>query len=348
MDKETIGKELARYNITDTAIANMAGQFMQLVVTGLEDKEGLAAVHNARMTVKNKRIEVEKCRKALKEDSLKFGRAVDMEAKRITALLEPIETYLESEEDKIARIKAEIKAEEERVAKAAEEARLKALEEARLAEIEAQAKVERERLAAVEAEQAAMKKRLDEVAKQQAAEQAKLLKERLAMEAERKAFEDERRQAAAAERRAAELQKAKADAAEEAASALAYAAEEARREAEEEKERALQAERDRVEAERLAAENARLEAEAAERERAEAERIAAEERPDKEKLLEFSKMLTELSYPTVNSERGVKIVAMAHQRIDALAADIHKLVKQANGKKIVATVNGRPSTDAPF
>jgi colicin import membrane protein len=337
MDKETIGKELARYNITDTAIANMAGQFMQLVVTGLEDKEGLAAVHNARMTVKNKRIEVEKCRKALKEDSLKFGRAVDMEAKRITALLEPIETYLESEEDKIARIKAEIKAEEERVAKAAEEARLKALEEARLAEIEAQAKVERERLAAVEAEQAAMKKRLDEVAKQQAAEQAKLLKERLAMEAERKAFEDERRQAAAAERRAAELQKAKAD-----------AAEEARREAEEEKERALQAERDRVEAERLAAENARLEAEAAERERAEAERIAAEERPDKEKLLEFSKMLTELSYPTVNSERGVKIVAMAHQRIDALAADIHKLVKQANGKKIVATVNGRPSTDAPF
>jgi hypothetical protein len=337
MDKETIGQELKRYNITDAAIANMSAQYMQLTVKGLDDKEGLAAVHTARMVVKNKRIEVEKVRKALKEDSLKFGRAVDMEAKRIAALLEPIETYLESEEDKIARIKAEIKAEEERKVRQAEEARLKALEEARLAKIEEEARAERERLAAVEAEQAAERKRIEAAAKKQAAEQAKLDAERKKFEEERRAFEAQKNAAAAAERRASEMEKAKAE-----------AAEEARQEAEEEKERALQAERDRIEAERLAEQQARFAAEAAERERLEAERIAAEERPDKEKLLEFSKMLTELSYPSVNSDNGVKIVAMAHQRIDAIAADIHKLVKQTNGKKPVVAVNGQSSKSAPF
>ena len=57
------------------------------------------------MVVKSKRIEVEKKRKELKESSLSFGRAVDGEAKRITALLLPIETHLENEESIIEKEK---------------------------------------------------------------------------------------------------------------------------------------------------------------------------------------------------------------------------------------------------
>jgi len=74
------------------------------------------------MNIKGKRVEVEKTRKKLKEDALEYGRAVDGEAKRITALLAPIETYLESQEKIIDDEKARIKAD----AAAVEAARVQA------------------------------------------------------------------------------------------------------------------------------------------------------------------------------------------------------------------------------
>jgi hypothetical protein len=61
----------------------------------------------------SKRNEVEDKRKELKADSLKFGRAVDDEAKRLTLMLSPIELHLKAEKDKIDSEKKRIAEEEE-------------------------------------------------------------------------------------------------------------------------------------------------------------------------------------------------------------------------------------------
>jgi hypothetical protein len=152
----TIKTELQKYNITDAAIANMAKKYMPLRIDGIEDKEGLSVVRDARIVVKKHRVAVEKTRKQLKEDSLRYGRAVDNEAKRIVSLLSPIESRLAKEEEKIAaEIAAMKQAEIDRV-KAIEEALARREEEARQAEIARQREViecERRRLDVIAAEQ---------------------------------------------------------------------------------------------------------------------------------------------------------------------------------------------------
>jgi hypothetical protein len=101
--------------VTNEAIAELSKKYMPLKINGLEDKKGYEAVHAARMDVVKRRTAVEKKRKELKADALKFGQAVDAEAKRITALLHPIENHLESEESAIVQEKARIAAEKERL-----------------------------------------------------------------------------------------------------------------------------------------------------------------------------------------------------------------------------------------
>lgn len=318
MDNNTIGSELQKYDITDAAISAMASQYMQLIISGIDDRAGLAAVHEARMVVKGKRVEVEKTRKSLKEDALRYGRSVDAEAKRITALLAPIEVHLQGQEDKIAAIKQAIMAEEEARVRAAEEARLKAIEEARLAEIEKQRLIEEERLSAIAAAQAEEQARLDEVARVQAVEQAKLAAERMKIEADRRAIENERRRDEEERRHAAELEKAKEE-----------AVEQTRRYAAAEQERALQVERTRFEAEKLAAEQDRLADIKAEEERIADERRAAGERPDNEKLLQLVQILrTGIEYPTVSSSFAIMVVATSRNAIESIAEQIELRVKK--------------------
>ena len=112
-DKKMIDTALAEYRITDTAIAKIKTDYMGLTVKNPQDVEGYEQVHQARMDVKNRRVEVEKTRKKLKQDALDYGRAVDAEAKRITGLLEPVENYLQEQEDIVAKEKERIKKEEE-------------------------------------------------------------------------------------------------------------------------------------------------------------------------------------------------------------------------------------------
>lgn len=121
VSKETfIETELKKYNITDAAIAKLSKENLSLAVNGVDDKEGYKIVKNARIGIKTKRVEIEKKRKDLKADSLKFGKAVDSEAKRITSLLMPIEEHLISQErivdDEEERVKAEkIEKEKDRI-----------------------------------------------------------------------------------------------------------------------------------------------------------------------------------------------------------------------------------------
>lgn len=194
MATQNVESQLSEFRISDAAIAAMAEDYLPLVIAGIDDADGFRKVHEARMVVKSKRVEVEKVRKALKEDALKYGRMVDAEAKRIAALIAPIETHLKEQEDAY-------NAEKERIRNAA---RLKA-------EAEARAKAEAE-AARLRAEQEAESERLR-------VERKKIEAERAAIEAERRKIEAEQRriaEAEAAKRRAEEMERAQAEAAERA------------------------------------------------------------------------------------------------------------------------------------
>lgn len=84
------------YSVTDAAIAELRNKFSGLVVPA-GDKQAYKALTSAIAEVRTLRTDVEATRTALKEDALKYGRMVDAEAKRITALLVEIEQPLKDQ-----------------------------------------------------------------------------------------------------------------------------------------------------------------------------------------------------------------------------------------------------------
>lgn len=292
--------------IADTAIAEMREKYMGLLIRSVDDTAGFHAVHDARMVVKAHRVKVEKTRQQLKADALAYGRAVDSEAKRITALLEPIETHLETQEtayneakatlkaarlqfrmDKLTAVEARVpivtveamddahfdlllaqKTDEFKARK--ERERIDAEERAqREAEAAAARKAEEERLAAeLAAVEAERQLERERVAQLQREEEARLQAEREKLEAERKALEEQQRlQREEQARVEAERRRLELE------EAKRQAAEQARLETEQ-----------RLQREREAAE---WQAEQQAREEAEAKARAEALRPDREKLLAF-------------------------------------------------------------
>jgi len=144
----------------------------------------------ARKTFSNLRIDVEKTRKALKEQSLRKGQAIDAIARFLTSLISPIEQYL-LEQENFVKIELERKAEEKRV------------EEARLAE---KARIEQEAKEAAERER--MRVENEKLRKEALVREKIIQAQKDAEEASKKVYEDslraEKEKAAAAERLAAE------------------------------------------------------------------------------------------------------------------------------------------------
>lgn len=255
---------LAQYRPTDAAIAEMRDNYMPIRVAGVEDKAGAAKAHDARMIVKGHRVAIEKTRVALKADALEYGRKVDAEAKRLTAMLEPIEAHLLAQEEIVTK-----EAERKRLA---EEARRAEVLRGRMASLAAvRSPLIQSDVAAMTDEQfaAALDKAAADYnaaleAERAAAEARRLESERLAAE---RAELDRQREQAALERAEAEREAARQRAEQE--------AERRRIEAER---AALEAEKARIarEAEIKAAQE-RAAAEALERQRIEAERVKAEQ-----------------------------------------------------------------------
>lgn len=86
-----------------------------IVVTNENQTDLMKQAREGRLLLKAKRIEIEKTRKSLKEQSLNEGRLIDGIAKTLTSLVEPAEKHLELQE-RFAEIqeqkrKAELKAE---------------------------------------------------------------------------------------------------------------------------------------------------------------------------------------------------------------------------------------------
>ena len=69
-----------------------------LVVTDVGQKTEMKMAREARLFLKEKRVDIEKTRKVLKEQSLREGQTIDSIAKILTNLISPIETHLEAQE----------------------------------------------------------------------------------------------------------------------------------------------------------------------------------------------------------------------------------------------------------
>ena len=80
------------------AIEEWSEKANAIVVTEETQKELMAEAKQGRLLLKSKRIEVEKVRKSLKEQSLSEGRLIDSIAKYLTGLIEPAEKHLELQE----------------------------------------------------------------------------------------------------------------------------------------------------------------------------------------------------------------------------------------------------------
>jgi chromosome segregation ATPase len=292
---ENQNRSLERFNVTDAAIAAMREKYMPLTIAGLDDACGLQAVHAARMVVKSHRVQVEKVRKDLKADALEYGRKVDAEAKRITAMLEPIETHLANAEGRIEAEKETIR----NAARLKAEAEAKAAADAEAARIKAAEDAERDRIKATQdAENARLKAEADRLAEQQRK-----------IDAERKAIDDEKRRLDAIETALAAIETARL------------------REIENERIRMEAAEKARIETEeRIAREAAAAKAKADAREAA---RLRREARlPDRDKLQSVVAAVRAIAVPEVTNESNAyakSIQVTINQCADQIAAIIEEM-----------------------
>jgi hypothetical protein len=262
-------------------------------VKGEDDAEGIAKAREMRLKLRKVRCEAENVRKAMKEEGLRFGKALDRVAAVVKDLIEPVETELEEQEQIQQRMAAFRRSE-------LQEARWKLLADAgvnagaypNIADMpqpdfeallthfrELRRKAEEERKAAEE------KRKAEEAARQAEAERIRAENARLKKEAE------EREAAARAEREKLE------------------AATRAEREAREKAERELQARRAAEEKKKREEEEARAKAERA---------------PDKEKLLGFAVWLRDVRHhaPVLASNEAQAILNDAIAHCMALATKI--------------------------
>ena len=247
----------------------------QIVVTDEKDRDGMKKAADTRKSIKRIRVDADKVRKTLKEDSLRKGQAIDKIFNGLRDALSQHEKYLEDQEKFAERIAAERKA----TLKAERDADIAKLgadpslyntgdmtDETFAATVDGiKAKTEADRMAAEKIEQ-------ERIAKEKAeAEERKRIE---AENARLKAEAEERDRKAAEERAAAE------------------ARERAEREAREKAEAEL---REREESELRKVEEERIEAE------------KAEQAPDKLKLKGVAQKIRELRIFEPSSKKGVKV-----------------------------------------
>ena len=101
----------------DAVLFQIREEYLEIVVSDETDELGYKRASEAQKRMARLRNDVEKTRKDLKADALRYGKAVDTEAKRIQALIEPIETHLKQQKAIVddAKARAEQAEQERRV-----------------------------------------------------------------------------------------------------------------------------------------------------------------------------------------------------------------------------------------
>lgn len=100
-DQQFINNAIAKYNITDAAVNELKAKYGNLTIAGTADKDTYKVVAAGVSELRKIRTGIEAKRKELKDIALKYGKAVDDEAKRLTALVQPLELALKTEQDRI-------------------------------------------------------------------------------------------------------------------------------------------------------------------------------------------------------------------------------------------------------
>jgi hypothetical protein len=323
------------YHVSDAKIAELRKEFTGLKIATSGDYE---KVTKAIAVCRTLRVQVDKCRKDLKEDALVYGRRVDAEAKRLTEALEAIEHPLKAEKQRVDE-------EKERLKREAEIAKQKQLDDrldqlaavnARVAPRIVAAWSEEEfqkELAAVRAIferfQAEEAHRLEEEARKaaeaKAAEEAERLAREEALRIDRERLDKERAEIEAARK----AEQAKLDAEREAMRLERLKLEQEKAEAERLAaiERAKVAEAQRIEQKRLEAERAALQAEKDRLEREQFERDEAErlKREELQRQEDAEKEAVRLELLRAEEEREAAArEAKERERLEALKPDREK------------------------
>lgn len=328
MEPDTIQHIQSAFGAFYEAAAKWVPKAKQISVTDASQVREMKLAHETRMALREIRIDAEKTRKRLKQDSLLKGRAIDGAYNILEAVVKPAEDHLKDQEDFIQRQEEKRQAllNEERTAAlqalgvdASTYASLGVMPDQKWAEL-----LETHRLAHQARIDAARRADEERIEREKEAERVRQENERLraeaaekeaALKAERERVESERRAAEEQARKEREALEAKARAEREALEAKAKAEREAA-EAEARRERAA---REKLEAEARAREEAerkRLKAEAA----AQAKAARA---PDKQKVLAFAETLRTLQLPEVKDESASVLLGQLNMKIASLVAWIN-------------------------
>lgn len=319
-----IQTQLKQFDVNEAELVAMADEFKNLAVADVEDRLGLAKVHESRIILKNKRVEIEKMGLQLRSQATAFNKAVIARENHLVAIIAPTEQMLQKEETRIAAEKERLRLAEEQAEAARVQARIDALhavgaahdlheltvmpeeyfqdmlrictanfnkakqeaEEARLRQEQID-RAEAARFQKMKADQEAERQRLDALRKEQEAQAEQLRQERLLLDQERERLDTAKRKEEEEKKRLADLENIRKEAAE--------------------KER-LRLEKERVDRE-FAEEQAKIKREQ-ERSQEEAER------PDREKLVALGKRIL-----AVLNESPVQLKTAAAQRRLVAARD---------------------------
>ena len=99
------GLSIESANAVVAAFAPLYSSAVELValgkgfeVSGEDDEDGIAKARDMRLRLRKIRCEAENVRKAMKEEGLRFGKALDRVNAVVKELIEPVETALEEQE----------------------------------------------------------------------------------------------------------------------------------------------------------------------------------------------------------------------------------------------------------
>jgi len=118
---------------------------LSIIVHSEADTDMMQLARTGRLLLRSKRIEIEARRKKLKEDSLRYGQAVDAIAKLLKSVIVPLEDHLDKQENYVKYKKQKEAEEKMAIIRAENEAREKAERDRReKEEAEARKKLEEE------------------------------------------------------------------------------------------------------------------------------------------------------------------------------------------------------------
>lgn len=108
-NQDFITTQLAKFNLADSQIQQWKGEFLDLQIAGVNDTEGYKVINRSRIFIKDRRVEITKEGKKLRQSAVDFQKAVIAEEKRLVDQLSEIEAVLEDKQKVVDAEKEKIK-----------------------------------------------------------------------------------------------------------------------------------------------------------------------------------------------------------------------------------------------